>query len=93
MVDEMAVELSQYDIAYKPRSSIKGRSLADFVVEFTDAQEVHMDTELSELLMWNLFVDGFVGQTGSGAEVILVSPKGHKLNCAIRFMFKAQIIQ
>ena len=28
-----AMELSQFDIAYVPRASIKGQALADFIVE------------------------------------------------------------
>lgn len=38
---------------------------------------------------WNLFIDGSSGETGSGAGVVLESPEGHKLNCAIRLGFKA----
>ncbi|XP_022883217.1 uncharacterized protein LOC111399949 [Olea europaea var. sylvestris] len=46
--------------------------------------------------LWNLlspphgtFVDGSAGDTGSGARVVLVNPKGHKLNSTVRFGFKA----
>ena len=30
-----AIELSEFDIRYKPRTAIKGQVLADFIVEFT----------------------------------------------------------
>ena len=30
-----AIELSEFDIRYKPRTSIKGQVLADFIMEFT----------------------------------------------------------
>lgn len=33
---QWAVELGQLDIRYKPRTSIKGQALADFVQEFND---------------------------------------------------------
>ncbi|XP_022859989.1 uncharacterized protein LOC111380608 [Olea europaea var. sylvestris] len=39
--------------------------------------------------MWNLFIDGSVGDVGSSAGVVLISPKGHKLNLLVRFGFKA----
>ncbi|XP_022880778.1 uncharacterized protein LOC111398055 [Olea europaea var. sylvestris] len=38
---------------------------------------------------WSLFVDGSSGETGSGAGVVLESLEGHKLNCTVRFSFKA----
>lgn len=31
-----AIELSQFDIQYQPRTDIKGQALADFVVEFNE---------------------------------------------------------
>ena len=30
-----ATELSQFDICYSPRTTIKGQALADFIAEFT----------------------------------------------------------
>ena len=33
-----AIELSEFDIRYKPRTTIKGQILADFIIEFTPAQ-------------------------------------------------------
>ncbi|KAL2474672.1 Ribonuclease H [Abeliophyllum distichum] len=32
-----AIELSQFDIVYKPRAAIKGQALVDFVAEFTNS--------------------------------------------------------
>lgn len=34
-----AIELSEYDIQYQPRMTVKGQILADFIVEFTTAEE------------------------------------------------------
>lgn len=45
--------------------------------------------EPAEPQIWRLSVDGSSRDTGSGAEIILVSPEGHKLACAVRFSFKA----
>ena len=30
-----AIELSEFDIQYRPRTAIKGQAVADFIVEFT----------------------------------------------------------
>ena len=33
-----AIELSEFDIIYKPKTAIKGQVLADFVMEFTSSE-------------------------------------------------------
>ena len=33
-----AIELSEFDIRYKPRTAVKGKILADFIIEFTPTQ-------------------------------------------------------
>ena len=49
------VELSEFDIEYRSRSSIKGQILADFIVEMLDVQPRDMGETL-----WILETDGFV---------------------------------
>ncbi|KAL2491805.1 RNA-directed DNA polymerase [Abeliophyllum distichum] len=63
-----SVELSQFDISYKSRPSIKGQALADLVVKFAHIPE---------------------GEVGARAEILLISPDGHNLNCAFHLEFKA----
>ena len=53
-----AIELSEFDIRYKPKNAIKGQVLADFVMEFTLAEPVkHAQTE-TDPSIWKLSVDG-----------------------------------
>ncbi|KAL5537530.1 hypothetical protein UlMin_042831 [Ulmus minor] len=85
-----SIELGEFDIQFKPRTAIKGQALADFITEFT------YTPEMSEKIMtqtqnsqWKLYVDGSSTETSSGAGIILVSPDGVKLSCAVRFKFKA----
>ena len=53
-----ALELSEFDIRYKPKTAIKGQVLANFVMEFTPA-ELAKDTQVTpDLPIWKLFVDG-----------------------------------
>ncbi|XP_022843135.1 uncharacterized protein LOC111366655 [Olea europaea var. sylvestris] len=68
---------------------IKGQALADFVVEFAIVPEMEAAMKPAGPPTWHLFVDGYSGKTGFGAGIVLESPKGHKLNCAVRFSFKA----
>lgn len=45
--------------------------------------------ELVEPHIWSLFVYGSSREERSRAEVVLVSPESRKLNCSVRFRFKA----
>jgi hypothetical protein len=36
---QWAIELSEFDIEYRPRQAIKAQALADFIAEFTVAEE------------------------------------------------------
>ena len=40
-----AIELSEFDIRYKPRTAVKGQILVDFIMEFTPAES----TEATQL--------------------------------------------
>ena len=40
-----AIEVSEFDIRYKPRTTVKGQVLADFIMEFAPAQS----TEATQL--------------------------------------------
>ena len=68
-----AVELSEFDIQYEPKGSIKGQVYADYVAELSpggDPQEVELGSQ------WMLSVDGSSNQQGSGAGIILEGPNG-----------------
>ncbi|XP_022859516.1 uncharacterized protein LOC111380239 [Olea europaea var. sylvestris] len=84
-----AIELSEFDLTFRPRHAIKGQTLADFMVEFTKALEMEALMEPTEPPTWKLFVDGSSGEAGAGAKIVLESPEGHLLNCAVRFGFRA----
>ena len=44
---------------------------------------------MTKLPKWELYVDGSSNEGGSGAGLILISPEGHQMHCALRFGFKA----
>ena len=84
-----AIELSEFDIRYKPKTAIKLQILAEFVMEFTSAEpaeNAHTETNPS---IWKLFVDGASNAQGSGAGLILTSPEGIDIEYALRFGFHA----
>ena len=69
-----AIELSEFDIRYKPKTAIKGQVLADFIMEFTSTEPVENAQTPIDLPIWRLFVDGATNAQGSGAGLILTSP-------------------
>ena len=53
-----AIELSEFDIRYKPRTTIKGKFLVDFIMEFTSIEPTKATQLASDLPIWRLFVNG-----------------------------------
>ena len=52
---QWAIELSQFDIEYHPKTAIKAQALADFIIEFTIPNE---DNILDEAERWTIQTDG-----------------------------------
>ncbi|GKE41145.1 reverse transcriptase domain-containing protein [Tanacetum coccineum] len=80
-------KLEGYDIKYRPRASIKGQILADFIVEqpVEESPDVPM-TEPEEMPEpWTVFTDGSSCIDGSGARLILTNPEGVEFTYAMRF--------
>ncbi|CAL8996244.1 unnamed protein product, partial [Prunus brigantina] len=99
-----AIELSQYDLLYRPKAAIKAHALADFVAEFTPLVEkerlVNQKEESSKVDetsakpsqpkdMWQLRVDGASNQKRAGAGVVITTPDGTLLEQAITLGFPA----
>ena len=84
-----AIELSEFDIRYKPKTAIKGQVLADFVMEFAPVQLAEPAQPRDDLPIWKLSVDGASNAQGSGAGLILTSPEGIDIEYALRFGFHA----
>ena len=88
-----AIELSEFDIRYKPRTAVKGQVLADFIMEFTPSNTSTKPTETTQLApylpIWRLSVDGVANSQRSGAGLILTSPDGIDMEYALRFGFQA----
>nr|GEV52376.1 hypothetical protein [Tanacetum cinerariifolium] len=71
-----AVELGEHDISYRPRTSIRGQVLADFLAEIpakeTSQNEVAMTTaDETATEVWKLFIDGSSNEGGPGPKFIL----------------------
>ncbi|KAL0404426.1 UNVERIFIED_CONTAM: hypothetical protein Sradi_2083400 [Sesamum radiatum] len=76
-----AVELSEFDIEFRLRPTIKAQVLADFIIELA-----HDETSISTPT-WSLYVDESPTVIGSGAGIVLESPQEDKLEYAIKLEF------
>ena len=79
-----AVELSEFDIKYEPRGSVKGQIFVDFVIELSSETTQNAKGDFR----WVLSVDGSSNKLGSGAGVILEGPNGVLIEQPLRFAFK-----
>ncbi|KAK3005490.1 hypothetical protein RJ639_017357, partial [Escallonia herrerae] len=85
-----SVELGEFDIQYKPRPSIKGQALANFIVECTlPIDEVKSHVAQPDVFAWMLYVNGLSNTMGSGAGLILKGPDGLIVEYALRFHFQS----
>ncbi|GKV39547.1 hypothetical protein SLEP1_g47305 [Rubroshorea leprosula] len=78
---EWSVELSEYDLKFQPRTTLKGQAVADFLVECTSTT---VEQKAPEHPVWVLYVDGAANVEGSGAGAVLVGPDGFKSEYALR---------
>ncbi|XP_050264264.1 uncharacterized protein LOC126708519 [Quercus robur] len=78
-----AMELSEFDIQYRPRTAIKGQVVVDFIAEFTlgDGQGAE------EMRQWNIYANGSSNRRAGGAGVVIQTPEGDKIECMIRLDF------
>ena len=84
-----AIERNEFDIRYKPRKTIKGQVLSDFIMEFTTAELARATQLTPDLPIRRLFVDGAANAQGSGASMILTSSDGIDVEYTLRFGFQA----
>ena len=84
---QWAIELSEYEIEFQPKLSMKGQVIADFVLEYS--RRPIQRKEPSEKEWWTLWVDGASRASGSGVGLLLQSPTGEHLEQSIRLGFPA----
>ncbi|GJV94481.1 reverse transcriptase domain-containing protein [Tanacetum coccineum] len=86
-LQKWSVMLGEHNITYRPRTSVKGQILADFLVEKLDDAPADTSVKETPKEVWTLFTDGFSCTDGSSAGLILTSPEGTEFTYALRFQF------
>lgn len=84
-----AIELSEYDITYQPRTAIKSQILADFVADFSPGMATEAEKELQVFNgsypgTWTLFTYGSSNVKGAGLGIVLIPPTGETIRQAIK---------
>ncbi|GJT11985.1 reverse transcriptase domain-containing protein [Tanacetum coccineum] len=93
-IAKWAIELGEREIEFRGRNSIKGKILADFLAEtqlMENREAKNKEVKGKELEpenAWKLFTNGASSFDGSGACLMVVSPKGKEYTYALRFEFK-----
>ncbi|GJR21243.1 reverse transcriptase domain-containing protein [Tanacetum coccineum] len=89
-MQKWSIQLGEFGIHYRPRVSVKGQVLADFIVERPEEEGQDDSAREEEPLpaRWTLFTDGSSCVDGCGAGVILTDPEGVEFTYALRFQFE-----
>ncbi|GJZ89648.1 reverse transcriptase domain-containing protein [Tanacetum coccineum] len=89
-MQKWSIQLGEFGIHYRPRVSVKGQVLADFIVERPEEEGQDDSAKEEEPLpaRWTLFTDGSSCVDGCGAGVILTDPEGVEFTYALRFQFE-----
>ena len=78
-----SIELSEFDVQYRPRIAVKGQVVADFIAEYTQ-----LECKGAEgLELWSIYTDGSSNQHAGGAGVVIQTPERDKIECMIRLDF------
>ncbi|GJX36001.1 reverse transcriptase domain-containing protein [Tanacetum coccineum] len=89
-MQKWSIQLGEFGIHYRPRVSVKGQVLADFIMERPEEEGQDDSAREEEPLpaRWTLFTDGSSCVDGCGAGVILTDSEGMEFTYALRFQFE-----
>jgi hypothetical protein len=85
-IAKWVIELSMYDIIYKPRIAIKAQVLSDFVAEWKEMQTLPKERELEYL---TINFDGSLQLQVARAKIPVTSLKGKSFKYVMQMYFPA----
>nr|GEX32476.1 reverse transcriptase domain-containing protein [Tanacetum cinerariifolium] len=88
-LQKWSIMQGEHNITYRPRTSVKGQILTDFLIEMPGDVSQAASTAVTQEEPWMLFTDGSSCVDGSGAGLILTNPEGVEFTYALRFQFAA----
>nr|XP_023871516.1 uncharacterized protein LOC111984127 [Quercus suber] len=78
-----AIELSEFDIQYHLQTTIKGQAVADFIAEYTQSKGKRAEIPAQ----WRVHIDNSSNRQARGADVVIQTPEGDKIECMIQLDF------
>ena len=87
-IAKWGTRLGSFDIRCRPRSLVKGQVLVDFVAEFYLEGGREMICPV-EVIPWKVFVNGASSALRAEAGIVVITPKGIKLEHSFNLSFKA----
>ena len=84
---QWAIELSEFDIEYRPRQAIKAQALADFITEFTRASKEPPQDKGEPKEKWEVNIDGSSVKGAGGVETVFKTPEGRLLKHVVRLQY------
>ncbi|XP_075663001.1 uncharacterized protein LOC142632499 [Castanea sativa] len=88
IIAKWGTRLGSFDIRYRPRSSVKGQVLADFVVEFSPRREMEIICHV-EVQPLKVFMDGAYNALWAGTGIVIITLEGIKPEYSFRLGFRA----
>ncbi|PKI66593.1 hypothetical protein CRG98_013002 [Punica granatum] len=91
-------QLTEYDIEYVSRTSVKGQAIADHLAEFPIVDDTPINFDFpnegilqmnceEEVTGWKMYFDGAVNSAGSGIGAVLISSEGRHFPIAAKIDF------
>ena len=77
-----AIVLDEFDVQYRPRTTIKAQALDDFIAEFTMKED-----EESKPVTWMIWIDSSSNQWVGGVVVLQRLSEGDTIEYAVRLQF------
>ncbi|XP_030933689.1 uncharacterized protein LOC115959443 [Quercus lobata] len=87
-IAKWGTQLGSFDVRYRPRSSVKGQVLADFVAKFFLKNEKEMVCHVENRPL-KVFVDDASSAVGANARIVIVTLEGIRLEHSFRLRFRA----
>ena len=87
-IAKWGTRLGLFDIQYRPKSSVKGQVLANFITEYTPREGSQAVVCNVETQLWRVFVNSTSNTMGAGAGIVIVSPNGVKVEHPLRLGFR-----
>ena len=87
-IAKWGTRLGSFDVRYRPRTSMKGQVLANFVAEFSSRKEMEVACHV-EFHPWKVFVDSASSAMGARAGIVIITLEGIILEHSLRLGFRA----